>query len=175
VNGATARWRHALLLGLALLALGFLFAQAEIQIEGGKGWAAGLPTWRIENHPWVSIFWGGKPITGYHVWIFAFMATMFHLPFVMFWTFSLRLECRVIGSVMVFWIIEDFLWFALNPAFGPARFKPDFIPWHKVWVLGIPADYWVFAAAGGLLIGWSFRPSRPAEGVARTRETSHGS
>ena len=121
---AASGWWHPLGLGLGLLVLGFLFAEVEIQIEGGAGWAANLPTWRIENHPLLNVFWGGKPLTGYHLWVFTFMAAVFHLPLVMLRTFSLKMECRVLGSVMVFWIVEDFLWFVLNPAFGLARFKP---------------------------------------------------
>lgn len=152
-------WMHPFLLAIALFVLGFLFAMVEIQIEGGAGWAANLPTWRIESHPLLDIFWGGKPMTGYHVWVFSFMAAMFHMPLVMLRTFSIKLECRIIGSIMTFWIIEDFLWFVLNPAFGIGRFGPSSVPWHKVWLLGVPADYWLFTSVGGLLIAGSFRRS----------------
>ncbi len=152
--------RHALLLAGVLLGLGFLFAMVEIQIEGPAGWAAKLPTWRIENHPLLNWFWGGKPLTGYHLWVFLFMAAVFHLPLALVGTFSLKLEARIIGSVMVFWILEDFLWFILNPAYGLARFRPDSVPWHKQWVLGIPTDYLVFFVAGCLLIGVSFRRAK---------------
>ena len=41
--------------------LGFFFAQNEIQIEGAAGWAANLPTWRIEHHWLLDIFWEGVP------------------------------------------------------------------------------------------------------------------
>jgi len=149
-------------LGLALLTLGFLFAMVEIQIEGPDGWAASLPTWRVEGNPLLNVFWAGKPLTGYHLWLFTFMAAVFHLPLVMLGTFTFKLECRVIGSVMVFWVVEDTLWFLLNPAFGPARFNPVAIPWHRLWVLGVPADYWVSATAGCLLIAWSFQPPAAA-------------
>jgi hypothetical protein len=74
--------------------LGLLFAMTEIQIEGSAGWAANLPTWRVENHPLLDVFWGGKPMTGYHVWVFAFMAAVFHLPLVLAGSFSGRLEVR---------------------------------------------------------------------------------
>ncbi len=46
--------------------LAFFFAEVEIQIKGAQGWAAGLPTWRIEQHWLLDIFWGGRPMTGYH-------------------------------------------------------------------------------------------------------------
>lgn len=140
--------------------LGFLFAMTEIQIEGAGGWAANLPTWRIEKHPILDILWEGKPVTGYHVWVFSFMAVVFHLPIAIYGRFSLRTEVRCIGSLMFFWIIEDLLWFVLNPAFGLARLKPQFVPWHKTWFLGFPLDYTVFGFLGALLMIMSFMRKR---------------
>lgn len=139
-----------------VLLLGAVFANVEIQIEGDAGWAARLPTWRIEDS-WLNIFWGGKPITGYHLWVFSFMAMVFHLPIFMGATFSWRLEARILGAVMVFWIAEDFLWFAFNPAFGLGKFDPAHVPWHKYWALRVPVDYIVTVALGAVLIGWSYR------------------
>src|SRR5450830_1433060 len=72
----------ALLLGFVLL-LAFFFAKVEIQIEGAEGWAVNLPTWRIEQHLLLTLFWGGRAMTGYHAWMFTFIALIFHLPLVM--------------------------------------------------------------------------------------------
>lgn len=148
-----------LLVGWVLL-LAFFFAQVEVQIEGAQGWAAGLPTWRIEAHPLLDLFWGGRPLSGYHAWVFSFMALAFHLPVFMAGRWSLLLEARILGSIMVFWIAEDFLWFLVNPAFGWSRFSPSFIPWHKHWLGWVPLDYVTFAVAGGLLLGLSYAPGR---------------
>ena len=74
--------RSLLLLLFWVGLLGYFFAMTEIQIEGASGWAASLPTWRIEKHPLLDIFWGGRPMTGYHAWVFPFMALVFHLPLV---------------------------------------------------------------------------------------------
>ena len=148
----------AIWLPLWILLLALLFAQVEIQIEGPDGWATGLPTWRIEEGgPLQQLFWGGRPLTGYHVWVFSFMAAVFHLPLLLTGRFSLRLEARVLGSLMLFWILEDFLWFVLNPAFGLARLTPDHVPWHRHWVLGMPTDYPLFLAVGSVLLWVSFR------------------
>jgi len=136
--------------------LGAFFAQVEIQIEGGAGWAANLPTWRIEQHWLLDIFWGGRAMTGYHAWVFSFMALVFHLPFVMSRRWSWLLELRAVGSIAVFWIIEDFLWFVMNPAFGISRFSPVMAPWHKHWFLGVPTDYVTFGGIGILLVAVSF-------------------
>jgi hypothetical protein len=162
-------WLHPLLLAVALLVMGFLFAMVEIQIEGAAGWAANLPTWRIERHPLLDLFWGGKPMTGYHVWVFSFMAAMFHMPLALLRTFSIRLEARIVGCIMTFWIIEDFLWFVMNPAFGLGRFGPGTVPWHKAWLLGVPVDYWVFMTIGCCLLAWSFRRSGGVPGRRAAR------
>ena len=152
-----------LLAGLVVLAA--VFAQVEIQIEGPAGWAAGLPTWRIERHPLLDVFWGGRPLTGYHAWVFLFMALVFHFGLLIHGRPTWRREARILGSLMLFWIIEDVLWFAMNPAFGLARLKPAFVPWHKHWLWGLPADYTTFTVIGGLLLWASFRAEKGKEGV----------
>lgn len=143
-----------LLIYVALLA--FFFAQVEIQIEGAAGWAANLPTWRIEEHWLLDIFWGGRPMTGYHAWVFSFMALAFHFPTAVTGTWSWRLETRLLGCLAAFWIIEDWLWFVCNPAYGYAAFHPEFIPWHRHWFLGMPVDYLVMGSLGLACIAWSY-------------------
>ena len=151
-----------LLLFLYVGVLGAFFAQVEIQIEGGAGWAANLPTWRIEQHWLLDIFWGGRVMTGYHAWVFSFMALVFHLPFVMFRRWSWRLELRAVGAIAVFWIIEDFLWFVMNPAFGVGRSSREMAPWHKHWFIGVPTDYVTLGGVGVLLVVVSFWKSKGA-------------
>ncbi|NHQ86525.1 hypothetical protein HA050_10405 [Iodobacter sp. HSC-16F04] len=147
-NGLTVFW-------VALL--GLFFAQVEIQIEGAAGWAAALPTWRIEKHWLLDIFWGGRPMTGYHAWVFPFVALFFHFPFFFMQQCSLRLELRALASIMFFWIVEDYLWFVLNPAYGIHHFSPAYIPWHKNWFWFAPVDYWTFLFGAGLLFYFSFK------------------
>jgi hypothetical protein len=151
-----------LLCGVALLA--FFFANVEVQIEGPEGWAAGLPTWRVEDG-WVATWvWGGRPVTGYHVWAFSFIALVFHLPFLVHWRFGLKLEARVLACLAFFWVLEDVLWFAVNPAFGLARLTPEHVWWQNHWLLGVPRDYVVFLIGGALAYWYSFwTPGRKAE------------
>jgi len=153
---------HVALLLLGVGLLGFFFAMVEIQIEGPAGWAASLPTWRIESHWLLDVFWGGRPMTGYHAWVFSFMALAFHLPVLVNGLWSIKLEARIIGCVMLFWVIEDFLWFAFNPAFGLAKFEPQLVLWHKSWLGAVPTDYVTFGIGALLLIAYSFwgLPSR---------------
>ncbi len=154
------RQRATLARVMALLAwvfiLALLFAQAEIQIEGARGWAAGLPTWRMADAPVLRAFFGGREITGYHVFIFSFMAAVFHLPLFLTLRWSWRLEARVLGGLSLFWLAEDVLWFVLNPAYGLARLTPTHVPWHPHWLLGLPVDYFVFPLVATLLLGWSY-------------------
>ncbi len=147
---------HVILLLFWVLLLGIFFAKTEIQIEGANGWAASLPTWRIEKHLLLDIFWGGRAMTGYHAWVFSFMFLAFHLPLVVQGSFSWRMEARCIAALMFFWIAEDFLWFILNPAFGLVHFSQSYIPWHKRWMLGVPTDYLTYMLLGGLLLVWSY-------------------
>lgn len=137
-----------------VLVLSFFFAMVEIQVEGAAGWAANLPTWRIKAHWLLDVFWGGREMTGYHAWVFTFMALVFHLPAVLLQRWSIRIEARIIGAVTMFWIGEDWLWFVMNPAYGLARFDPAHVPWHKHWFGPMPTDYWTMGGIGlALLIG----------------------
>ncbi len=126
-----------------VLVMAVFFAEVEIQIEGPDGWAAKLPTWRIESHWLLDILWGGRAMTGYHAWVFSFMALAFVSPL----AFNGRWRRRDLGLALAglaaFWVSEDFLWFVLNPAFGWSRFEPTQVPWHKHWLGGVPVDYWV--------------------------------
>ena len=148
-----------------IILMSIFFAMTEIQIEGANGWASSLPTWRIEQHPLLDLFWGGRPMTGYHAWVFSFMLISFHFPLFISGKFSWRLEMRCLGSLMFFWIIEDLFWFVLNPSFGFSRLVPDHVPWHKHWLLGLPNDYFIFGIVGIALILISFRQKRSTPAV----------
>lgn len=150
-------WQVELALLLSWVVLtAFFFSEVEIQIEGPAGWASGLPTWRIEKHWLLDIFWGGRPMTGYHAWVFSFMFLVFHLGVFINLEWSLRTEAKIIAVLMLFWIIEDFLWFVLNPAFGISNFSQNNIPWHKQWFLNMPVDYWTFTIVSALLMWLSY-------------------
>ena len=75
---ADIQWPPLLaLLGWVIL-ISYFFAKVEIHIEGRHGWAAQLPTWRIEKHWLLDVFWGGRPLTGYHAWVFPFILLFSH-------------------------------------------------------------------------------------------------
>lgn len=134
------------------------FAKVEIQIEGAAGWAASLPTWRIEKHWLLDIFWGSRPLTGYHAWVFTFMALSFLSPLVFNGRWAGRDILLGMAGLTLFWVAEDFLWFLLNPSYGWVQFDPAHVPWHKRWWWGAPVDYWLGLGGAGLLL-WARRVS----------------
>jgi hypothetical protein len=145
---------HHAIFVVSLAVVAGLFALVEIQIEGPNGWAASLPTWRIENR-WTRRFYSAKPITGYHLYTQLFALAVVHLPFGLGLTpVTWRAEARILSFFILFWVLEDFLWFVFNPAFGIKRFRPQHIWWHApTWWWIMPRDYWIFAPlAAGLYI-----------------------
>jgi hypothetical protein len=137
------------LLGFMVFLAGIL-ALWEIQIEGKDGWAANSPGWRIEKG-WVVKIMGGRPITGYHLFMTLFIIGMVHLP-LFFVPWSWRLQCLLIGFYVGMVLLEDFLWFVLNPYYGIKRFRKGKIWWHKSWWGPVPSLYWFLLIISILLI-----------------------
>lgn len=145
-------WRRTLVYLSWVILMATFFAEVEIQIEGPAGWAAQLPTWRIEQHWLLDIFWGGRPLTGYHAWVFSFMALAFFAPLAFNGRWAWREAALALAGLGLFWIVEDFLWFVFNPAFGLANFVPAHVPWHKRWWGPAPMDYWIGIGVSGALV-----------------------
>ncbi|MFA4831319.1 MAG: hypothetical protein WC862_03120 [Patescibacteria group bacterium] len=135
-----------------LFALALLFAAIEVEIEGRHGWAEKLPTWyRREGvvARMYGVVMGGKPLTGYHAFMFFLPLIIFHLPFVWGMEWSSKQEWRTIAIYFAWCPLWDFLWFILNPAYKLAGFRKDSIWWHSksYWMFGLfPIDY---------LTGWT--------------------
>ena len=122
----------------------------EIQIEGKHGWAANLPCWRIEKGLIVKIM-GGRSLTGYHFFMVTFLITMVHFPF-FFIQWSWQAECLVLGFLLAMLMLEDFLWFVFNPAYGIKSFRKGKIPWHKHWFGPIPDFFLYYGVTAVILI-----------------------
>jgi hypothetical protein len=86
-----------------------------------------------------------------------FSLLIFHYPFLLSGGWSWSLEARTLAAFMVFWILEDLLWFLINPSWGWRRFNRREARWHKHWLFGLPTDYWTFALLAAGLGWWSFR------------------
>lgn len=113
---------------VCLLAL--LYSLMEIEMEGQHGWAKNLPT--------------TKNILGtftlYHVYMLVFVFLLFGgWFFVRFLSGCMSAWTMVFHSIfyIILWfVIEDFLWFVYNPHFTIKRYKKQHIPWHANWVAG---------------------------------------
>jgi|SRR5882672_2353949 len=140
-------------MGIYFWAIAYVLAQLEIQIEGPHGWAEKLPTWRLDSA--AVLKWAGKPITGYHVYLTAFIVLFIHAP-ILSQSWSVEREAETLSLFFLLAVFWDFLWFVTNPHFGLARFNPGKVWWFKSWTLGFPTTYFTglalsmaaYAAAG---------------------------
>jgi len=139
-----------------------LLALLEVQIEGTNGWAGALPTWRAEG-ALVRAITGGRPITGYHVYLWLLLLALLHTP-LLFTRFTRELETRLLGWFFLLTVSWDFLWFVWNPSFGLSRFHSENIWWYSRWLLGIPVDYYVGLALS-LLVYLAGARSRQKRGT----------
>jgi len=154
---------HALLFAYALL-----FALAEIEIEGARGWAESLPTW-YRVTPWYarlfSLVMAGKPLTGYHAVMLPLTFVSFHVGFAMGQPWSMGTEALVLGRFFFWIIVWDLIWFLFNPPFGWSRFRPGQVWWlGKHWLGPFPQEYWTGALFSFALValGHGDRPLRTA-------------
>ena len=133
-----------------MLFMALILAEWEIQIEGKDGWVAKSPGWRIEKG-WLMKLSGGRPVTGYHIYMTVFLIALVHLP-LFFLTRTWRLESLLLGFYVGMVLLEDFLWFVLNPYFGLKKFRKGQIWWHKSWCGPVPKLYWFLLPLAGVLI-----------------------
>ncbi|MEK6932792.1 MAG: hypothetical protein AABW56_03275 [Nanoarchaeota archaeon] len=138
------------LLILAYILLIFVsIAFWEAYIEGKNGWASKSVGWKMKK----DLFFI-KGITAYHFWSWIVMIPMFlALPLVIYgW------DLKLFGILLTgyFWgaILEDFLWFVINPEFPFKDFNPTKAYWHKWFKIGkveFPQGY-LFYFIFGLII-----------------------
>ena len=84
-----------------------------------------------------------------------FMLAIVQMP-VFFIGWSWRLESLLLGFYVGMVLIEDFLWFLLNPFYGLKKFRKGQIWWHKAWWGPVPSLYWILLALSivFLWLGW---------------------
>lgn len=141
--------------------------------EGGKLWHRpfGVQEYREPTCGlWLQKFYtvyigilGGREFTGYHRVVDVMQVFVAHLLvyFVFFRTAPWWiLEIRAFACLFLFWSVEDTLWFLVNPFYGLAKYKPEFIPWHKEWWLFMPKDMLVLFIQGMSLYVLTFIPFR---------------
>jgi hypothetical protein len=125
-----------------------IVACIEIEAEGKHGWAARMPTW-YRTTGWAGKLYGalmgGKPLTGYHLYMFVFPMLLFHAHFAMGFPWSAAEECLSWAMFFSWCVLWDYHWFVLNPHFV-GQFRKDVVWWHAKsrWILGrFPMDYLV--------------------------------
>lgn len=140
--------------------LAVVMAALEVESEGKFGWADNAPTWYRTTGPAARLYgaiMSGKPLTGYHAFMFCLPLFIFHLPFVMPFMMNVGHEEQLVAGIP--WTLTnealalaayfvvcpywDFLWFVLNPHYGISNFHKSFIWWHNksIWIWRIPMDY----------------------------------
>jgi len=157
---ATLDARHFLLFYGSVLILAPCIAFMEIATEGPYGWAENA--W---NYGQVLDKTHDKPQTYYHA---AMNLVYFVAVNLAFWrgekwewsTKILKMEAKVVSWIFMMWVVEDFLWFMMNPTYGLSKFGPEYIWWHKTWFLGVPNHYFPLFFASLILYLFSYRPIR---------------
>lgn len=129
----------------------FLLAALEVEAEGRYGWAEKMPTWyrtRGSAGRIYGLMMGGKPLTGYHLFMFFLPLVAVHAGFFLGVQWSVSGELIVLARYFALAVLWDGLWFVLNPAYGMGGFRREKVWWHakSYWVFGrFPIDY---------LVGW---------------------
>ncbi len=143
--------------------LALIFAALEIESEGKWGWAEKAPTWYRTTGFFAKLYgmiMGGKPLTGYHLFMFFMSLMVFHIPFFMGIKWSPTAELTTLATYLAWCALWDYLWFVLNPYYGVRNFKKTKVWWHSksYWVLNLfPIDY---AVGWGLSIALAYGASR---------------
>ena len=100
----------------------------EIEIEGEHGWAKKLPTTSS----------GILHFTTYHI----NMNVIIFLVVI----YSTLLVSKNLGTTIFFviawFLIEDFIWFCLNPYYTLKKYDKEHVLWHKDWFMCSPLHNW---------------------------------
>lgn len=127
---------------LFLSVAAMLFALLEIQIEGKHGWAEDLPTWKRRNPLHDLIPWP-RYLTGYHLYFWSFIFVLMHFAYFLSAPLNLKNEIAVLEAYSFLLLLEDFLWFVLNPRWGLKKFLTHDAPWHTHKIFYVPKVYWL--------------------------------
>lgn len=115
------------------------------------------------RHPWASrqVGWSRKiskrfTLTAYHFWLLVMFAFLLTLPFIAN-GWNARLFGIILSAAGLGIIVEDFLWFAINPYYSLKKFNSrdaKWYPWLNLGVIEVPALYIVSLAIS--LLSWYF-------------------
>lgn len=146
---------------LFLFVFALVYALIEIEIEGPDGWAKNLPT------PQNFCF----HLSLYHVYMIL-LACIVICGFVYFRDTKECLEdntrsteyrvrsvvSRVLFMLVAFFLLQDFLWFVMNPSYTVCKYSAQHISWHSPWYFGLP--WFNFVGFGLLALAVLISPER---------------
>jgi hypothetical protein len=133
--------------------LALLFAATYASVES-QPYAGGLPVWRPDpNLWWVKLlFWFpnlGRPVNGLDTFGLLFLGTTCLLLVPVWNALHDRLLPKhefleLVAYFICAAVIEDWVWYAINPQVGLKRFTEGFLPrWmYSAWLCGFPSQYW---------------------------------
>lgn len=133
--------------------MALFFAAIYATVEGNKPWAANLDTWRPDPSVWwvKLLYWIpclGREVNGFDTFGLVFLC-LFGLVLIPVWewTHSRPMPIHELLELAVYFtaicVIEDFVWYAINPHFGFAKFDAIHTSgMYNWWLLGFPGQYW---------------------------------
>jgi len=154
----------SILLTIFVFLFSMVFAAFCANAEGKAGWAGNLPAWRPNPDIWwvKILFWIpllGREVNGFVLFNITFFLMAFLFIPLWGWAHKKVLGFREWGELVCFFVIfsvvEDFLWFVINPDYGLGKFSPSFILWHRHWLWIMPTDYWLGIAAWSIFGIWA--------------------
>lgn len=125
---------------LFILSFAVLYSILEIEIEGKNGgWANNIPTAKSG----IGIF------TYYHIYM--------NIIIILIITYSTMVVLKniylVLYFIIIWFIVEDFCWFVLNPYYTLDKYTKENIWWHRnqIWIYNTPIHN-IIALLGIILI-----------------------
>ena len=118
----------------------------EAYVEGPHGWAKKQYGWTIDL--WI------RKLTAYHFWAWIIMIPLFLLLPLVIFGFNKSIFWFLVGSYFIGAVVEDFMWFVINPKFPLMNFNSKKVGWHKWIKIGkfeIP-DFYIPYLLIGILI-----------------------
>lgn len=121
----------------------------ESSVEGRNAWDKGKLGWKIKLGRYVVL-------TKYHFSVNIMHIFFLTLPFVIY-GWNLRLFGIIFSAAASGMVIEDFMWFVVNPVVKLSEFNPQFAsyyPWFGIGKFKLPTFY--FIGIGLSLLSWWF-------------------
>lgn len=106
----------------------------EAYIEGQNPWAKASAGWKLKFHK-------DLLITAYHFWLWLFLFLLFSLPLIVC-GWNLRLFGVLLSALAIGLVVEDFMWYVINPHFNLKKdWNPKsayWYPWLKIGKFAVP-------------------------------------